>query len=152
MCDFDDRRRKSRTQMLQEKLLSLEQKLRKLEGPSTSSSTAPQKVYHQDFDAPPYAPDEAHIQDTTMINLMPVFDSVAPGNLLSAFELLETIRSPGTFSESIFDFLPPLSPSRSPTPVGVATGGALHRYGSESSTSSQQGEKEGLSLFFKQEL
>jgi hypothetical protein len=143
--------------MLQEKLLSLEQKLRKLEGPSTNSPADHQNV---DLYAPPYAPDETDIQDTTMVNLMPalVFDSVAPSNLLSAFEPFETNRSLGTFSESIFDFFPPLSPSRLSTPVAPDTvGGAPDRYGSEPSSSSRQvslqlGEKEGLSLFFKQEL
>jgi hypothetical protein len=144
--------------MLQEKLLSLEKKLRKLEDPPAQSLTDPQA--YQDF--PSY---DTHNQDATAVNLpISIFDSVAPSSLLAAYEPFETAPgSPGTFSESIFDFLQPIAPSRSSTPTRVAPS-SEYRNGFELSNSSHQGTYDSpynspqlggvecLSLFCKREL
>lgn len=154
-CDFDDRHRKSRTQILQEKLLSLEQKLRKLEDVPAESAQL-EKVYQQALYPPPYASDDTHNQDTPMVDFPTlIFDTIAPSNYIAACESFDPDGSSGTFPVSISDFLQPFPPGRSFTPTESSTDN-VYRNGFESQSSlyssPQQGEIEFPAHHNKQEL
>jgi hypothetical protein len=142
-CDFEDRHRKSRTHTLQERLLSLERKLRKLED---QSPTPPHKTYQQVLPAHTqlYSLDNVDHEgirpDATLMANFPtlIFDSVAPSNFLTAFEPFE--GSPEAIPEFIFDFLQPRSPSRPSTPTDIAQDG---KYGNGFQTPSSSLHKIG---------
>jgi len=116
-CDFDDRHRKSRTQILQEKLLSLEQKLRNLEDVPIQP-IHPLKLYQEAPYPPVYPPDDMYNQDISTVDFPSlVFDTIAPSNFLAAFEPFEPDESASTFPVSLSDSFQPLASSSSLNPT-----------------------------------
>lgn len=110
--------------MLQEKVDSLEEKLRKLEAVSASppsGSSRPRKLSETTLHPSLYRFDHADGQEIEMggiqLNSPFTFDDLAHNSLEATFDFS---GSPEMLNDSVFDFLQPLSQTGSPTLTAVS--------------------------------